>query len=215
MAVPNICAPVSDQDVKSAVNEHQFLRNLKLAANGKSMSSPIGLLIGADSYWKVVDGKLKKDDQSGLVAISSMLGWPIKNEVPFKCVNLVTSHVMKVQCETREDKILSQEINRFGDLDVLGIADNERSVYQKFNENIVFVNGRYVIQLPFKETHLILLDNYALCKKRLFSLKSRLDKDVDLKKRYDNAFREQLECGIIEKVNDPGRRHLLTSPGSC
>ena len=93
MAVPNICAPVSGQELNSAVNEHQFLRNLKLAANGKSMSNPIGLLIGADSYWKVVDGKLKKDDQSGLVVISSMLGWlingPIKNEVPFKCVQMI------------------------------------------------------------------------------------------------------------------------------
>ena len=203
IAVPNICAPV-----KSAVIEHRFLGTLKLADKGNSMYSPIDLLIGADSYWKIVDGKLKRDDQSGLVAISSMFGWlingPIKNEVPFKSVNLVTSHVMKVQCETKDDKVLSQEINRFWDLDVLGISDNETSVYQKFNENIKFENSRYVIKLPFKETHPILPDNYGLCKKRLFSLKSRLDKDVEMKKRYDSVFQEQLECGIIEKVNDPG-----------
>ena len=122
MPVSNICAPVSGQDVKSAVNEHRFLGTLKLADSGNSMYSPIDLLIGADSYWNIVDEKLKRDDQSGLVAISSLFGWlvngPIKNEVPFKSVNLVTSHVMKVRCETKDDKVSSQEINCFGDLDV-------------------------------------------------------------------------------------------------
>ena len=47
-------------------------------------------------------------------------------------------------------------------------------------------------------------DNYGLCKKRLFSLKSRLDKDVGLNKRCDSVFQEQLECGVIENVNYPG-----------
>ena len=41
-----------------------------------------------------------------------------------------------------------------------------------------------------------------LSRNRLLQLKSRLDKDADLRKKYDEIMKEQLEAGVIEEVND-------------
>ena len=45
-----------------------------------------------------------------------------------------------------------------------------------------------------------LSDNRQLCFNRLKSLQSRLSKDADLFKSYDQIFRDQLAAGIIERV---------------
>ena len=42
-------------------------------------------LIGADNYWKLVRGEIKKDDDSGLVAINLSFGWSRRNEARETC----------------------------------------------------------------------------------------------------------------------------------
>ena len=118
---------------------HNYLRKLNLADSGINSDSPIDMLIGADVYWKIVDGNIKKDDNSGLIAISSLLGWLISgpiNDNDGKSVNLINSHVMKIECERSADKLLSSKLSNFWDLDTIGISENEVSVYDKFQEKI-------------------------------------------------------------------------------
>ena len=119
---------------------------------------------------------------------------------------------MKVGCEVgvisglSEEKLLSQKLNRFWDLDTIGIADDDEKTcfYDKFIDEIKFENGRYKVRLPLKETQSMLPDNYSLSMKRLKSLKERLDKDEDLLKRYDDVIQEQLKLGFMEEVKQPG-----------
>ena len=82
---------------------------------------------------------------------------------------------------------------------MVGINENEASVYDKFNDTIKFKNGRYEVELPFKENHPILPDNYTICKSRQEKMRNKLNEDEELKRNYDNVFKEQLEAGIIEK----------------
>ena len=58
--------------------------------------------------------------------------------------------------------------------------------------------------MPFKEGHPLLADNFTLSKKRLEKLKERLDKNEELKRQYDEIIKDQLKCGVIEKVVDAG-----------
>ena len=60
------------------------------------------------------------------------------------------------------------------------------------------------VELPFKNSHPEIPDNYTLCEKRLHSLKKRPDGDDELKKSYEEVFHDQLKCGVIEKVKNPG-----------
>ena len=150
---------------------------------------------------------MKKDDNSGLIAISSSLGWLISGPVSVNKesnVNLITSHTLKIVSEKHADLLLKEQLHKFWDLDTIGIAEKEISVYEEFNNNILFEEGRYTVKLPFKESHPVLPDNFELSKKRLLRLKTRLDKNEDLKSRYDEVIKEQLKCGVIEEVRDNG-----------
>ena len=78
------------------------------------------MLIGADMYWKVVNGNIKKDDSTGLTAISSMFGWLVNWPVTAKLKNNVHVSVLSMQCVKGEDKLLLEKIGKFWDLDLVG-----------------------------------------------------------------------------------------------
>ena len=98
---------------------------------------------------------------------------------------------------------LDSQIERFWDLDTIGIKDKEISVYDKLLDGVKFVNGRYEVRLPFKEDHPIIEDNYALTVARLKVLKGKLDKSPEIMKQCDEIMRNQLNLGIIEVESKP------------
>ena len=126
-----------------------------------------------------------------------------KNNINESNVSLVSStYFMRAACENNEDQV-SNNLNKFWNLDSIGIKDNEQSVYENFEFDIKFENQRYVVKLPLKENHPLLRDNYNVSLKRLDKLKKRLDKNEHLLKTYDDIFQEQIKLGIIEEVNSP------------
>ena len=207
LAVPRICALLSTQNIALAMVKNEFLRNLNLADNGDNKGG-VDMLIGANMYWKVVNGNMKKDNNSGLIAISSMFGWLINGPVASKpgesSINCIT-HVMSIQSESNEDKILAEKISNFWNLDLLGITEGEEKESNALSE-VSFKNGCYEVQLPFCKNHPALADNYTLSRKRLEQLKQRLDKHPTLKKDYNDIFQEQMKAGVIEKVTDNGQK---------
>ena len=184
------------------------MKKLQLADNEKCDNKNVDLLIGADVYWQIVTGEIKKGDNSGLIAINSVLGWlisgPIKSENQSSSVNVTTSHVMKIECEERSDVILTESLQKFWDLDTIGISEGELSVYDEFMEDIEFINGKYQVKLPFKEGHPMLADNFNLSLRRLEQLKGKLSRNEELLKSYVNVIKEQLEQNITEEVKEPG-----------
>ena len=48
LAMPSICAPISNQEVQLAVKQNEFLSTLKLADDGSEGRREIDMLIGAD-----------------------------------------------------------------------------------------------------------------------------------------------------------------------
>ena len=77
LAVPKICEPINDQNIKLALQQHEFLRNLKLADYGDHPNREIDLLIWADIYWQIVNGNVHKHHKTGLAVVNSKLGWLI------------------------------------------------------------------------------------------------------------------------------------------
>ena len=59
-------------------------------------------------------------------------------------------------------------MNRFWDLETIGIHEKEDSNLHNFQDSIYFNNEvRYEARFPFKESHETLPDNYSLCEKQL------------------------------------------------
>ena len=48
LAVPTICAVISQQLINEAIKRHHFLRQLKLANDGTHPQLPVGVLLGSD-----------------------------------------------------------------------------------------------------------------------------------------------------------------------
>ena len=65
---------------------------------------------------------------------------------------------------------------------------------------IEFVNGRYQVNLPFKENRRVMEDKFALAERRLGNLKKKLKKDPVLCRKYDEIMKTQLHDGIVERV---------------
>ena len=68
-------------------------------------------------------------------------------------------------------------------------------------EKLTHRGDHYQVNLTWKATHPPLPDNYELSKRRLSSLLSRLRKEPDVLKEYDNVIRDQIERGIVEVVD--------------
>ena len=108
------------------------------------------------------------------------------NDSRLKQVN--PTHVMKIVCN--QDNSLNEKIDKFWDLDTIGIKENKTSVYGRFVSDIRFENSRCSVSLPFKENRPTLADNYQLSLNRLKKLKERLDKTPHLLNEYDKIFDE-------------------------
>ena len=183
-----------------------ILKNLDLSDISRD-DRDIDLLIGADYYWCVVEGETKRCGTEGLVAINSKLGWLLSgpyewNNQGSAAVNLATTHVLSIEFnEEQEEALLSSEIEKFWNLDTVGIKHNETSVYEKFMDEVKFKEGRYEVRLPFKEDHPLIEDQYASTLTRLKRLKIKLDVNKNLLEQYDMVMKKQLKLGIIEEVH--------------
>lgn len=66
--------------------------------------------------------------------------------------------------------------------------------------NLLIVDMRYEVPLPWRSTHLNISLNYQLSLNRLNSLLRKLRQDSQLLTEYDKVMQEQLKNGIIEVV---------------
>ena len=137
-----------------------------------------------------------------------MLSGPIEVDTKdtLASVNFVATHVLfraneeidfepKGMCSNLEQKVQS-----LWDLDSIGIRDHE-TVHEAFLKNISFEKGRYTVQLPFRNHHDLIPDNYELSLARLNSLVKHLRKEPSLLRDYNQIINEQLEKGIAETVH--------------
>ena len=123
---------------------------------------------------------------------------------------LFLSQVMRVETsclEEREADPLIHEIKKFWEVESEGskVLIENPSIDSQFESDIAFVDGKYQCKMPFKEEHPLLPDNYTVAKSRLNSLLCRLKANPKVAKEYDNVIKDQLEKGIVEKVdlNEP------------
>ena len=214
LAVPTICSNISGQRIDIVAKDFNGLRGVNIDAGEGSGS--IDLLIGSDFYWSIVNGEVRRCGKDGLVAISSKLGWifsgPLNNSndrEEITAANLVT-HVMRVELQEHNQSEIRKDLDKFWELDSLGIVEHETSVYDKFVKQIELKDDRYQVRLPFKENHTFIEDNYRLSLSRLTKLKSKLSTQPSILKEYDDVIRNQLQMGVIEEAPSPGEVGRVT-----
>ena len=102
----------------------------------------------------------------------------------------------------------------FWELESLGIKSPDKSVYEKFGENVHLKEGRYEVSLTWKDPHPVLSDSYDLCLSRLQGLLCRLRQNPEILQQYHSIIQDQIRQHIVEVVENPedsaaGRIHYL------
>ena len=214
LAVPVICSRLNGQRIDVAREHFDFIKGVNISDTEVGDSREIDILIGSDYYWTVVNGEIQRGTENGLVAISSKLGWifsgPIDEGLETITVANLVTHVMKVEIESNDDNEISKKIDKFWELDSMGVMPNESSIYEKFVEKIEMRDDRYQVKLPFKEKHSFIEDNYTLNLNRLMKLKSKLSCQPEILNEYNDVITNQLQLGIIERIETMGEIGRVT-----
>ena len=144
--VPVICSPVSNQQIQDTLECYPYLQGLQFAC-GTSDTVSVDVLIGADCYLSFFTGNIIKRDPSGPVALETKFAWVLSG--PAVCptstrsctVNLSSTHVLKIESTGISD--MKDDLQKFWELETLGIKEREASVYDKFSSDIRFTGERY------------------------------------------------------------------------
>ncbi|GFS41637.1 integrase catalytic domain-containing protein [Nephila pilipes] len=191
--------PPPDIDI-SIYSKH--LKGLKLADTTNSDAN-VSVLIGADNYYDVMTGRIKRISRK-LVAAESLYGWCLIGISGPPNKNSSDSFAMKVVVE--ED--ISKQLEAFWQLENLGIEPvnenlncKDNKFLQEFEENIQFRDGRYVVKLPWKDNLKESLDNnYEIAHERFSKLCHKFKSDQSLYTEYKNVVDSYVEQNIVERV---------------
>ena len=63
-----------------------------------------------------------------------------------------------LKIESTEMSDMKDDLQKFCDLEMLGIKEHETLVYDKFSNDITFTGERYQVKPPFKDNHPMLPD---------------------------------------------------------
>ena len=124
-AVPYICSPLAGQRIQDFKKSFPNLKNSEFSNMGTG-DGDIDLLIGADYYWTVVEGSVKRCGADGPIALNTKLGWVLKG---FPSANLMVTHVMNVVPDVgvdERDGDLNNVVEKVWDLETLGIKEKSR-----------------------------------------------------------------------------------------
>ena len=204
VTVPLICEPLNCQPVSFSQENFEHLAGLDLADSSDGRSRlEIDILIGSDQYWELITGEIRQGN-FGPVAIHTELGWVLSGpaasptqDQPSTC--LVT-HALRVDNLPQDVQALDDRLKSFWELESFGISGSDRSVNDEFEGSVRIANGRYEVELPWKEAHPTLPDNYHLSLRRLRGLLRRLSQDPEVLNEYDTTVKEQIQQGIVEIV---------------
>ncbi|GFT90436.1 integrase catalytic domain-containing protein [Nephila pilipes] len=191
--------PPPDIDI-SIYSKH--LKGLKLADTTNSDAN-VSVLIGADNYYDVMTGRIKRISRK-LVAAESLYGWCLIRISGPRNKNSSDSFAMKVVVE--ED--ISKQLEAFWQLENLGIEPinenlncKDNKILQEFEENIQFRDSRYVVKLPWKDNLKESLDNnYEIAHERFSKLCHKFKNDQSLYTEYKNVIDSYVEQNIVERV---------------
>ena len=199
--IPVICRPLMRSAVPKAALEK--LGQLTLGDNyGSHREIEFDIVVGLDFYWDLLDPTVcVKIDK--IVAFNSPFGYILTGALNDKNADKCTTSSQFLAISSVSDS----ELTKFWDLETVGISnenqDKELSPMLKtFNEVTQFKDGRYVVQMPFKndECKEKLGDNLKVAQRSTEHMYKKLIKDDALFKEYQRVFREYEKLDIIEKV---------------
>ena len=120
-----------------------------------------------------------------------------------------------------QDDSLSDSLQRFWDTQSIrimsDIVNDRESQSKEFLPEVHFdeEEGRYEVNLPWKQDCFLKATGLGMCVNRLRQLHSRLKKDDTLLEEYNYVIQQQIDSGIIEEIpeKDDNKGYYLPHHG--
>ena len=217
VVVPVVCAPIPNQNTKTAKEIYPHLQNLFLADYCDNENKQIDILLGLDFYWDIVSGMVARGEPGTPVACHTSVGW-ILSGVSKSSASQEFNSLTTISLNSTAQNVEKEKLKNFFDAESVVKVDSDlnKKVLESFKSSIQFNGEKYVVKLPEKDFHQFLPDNYWLAMKGLIANEKRFakDSDPDLRKKYYEVFEEYKKNQMIERVSPsdvgiPGRVHYL------
>ena len=193
--IPKISNTISDKEIDVSTICH--VNNLNLADPTFNVPNKVDLLLGADVIEDLMlDNKIK---DNGLCIWDSVFGWVVSGPVYSSGSNNVVSHMTTTpNCDS------DQLLLKFWEIEGVPETLDERRCEEHFNSTTKLnEDGRFVVQMPFKDGPHNLGLSKANAMKRFIRLEYTLRHNVDLFRKYSAFIQEFIDLGHLDKVH-PG-----------
>ena len=134
------------------------------------------------------------------------IGWVVWGLIREHGNNKLSVNKVSVEAMDKIDLLVRESINMdfpeklVDDKKEYSIQD--KLFMKKTNESIQWKDGNYEISLPFQSENIKIPNNVAYVRKRLNSLKDKLNKNVEFKNDYIKFMTKLLDQGFVEQVLD-------------
>ena len=177
-------------------------KELQLADPSFNKAQKVEILLGAGIFLELLkDGKLILDEGLPILQ-NTKLGWIVAGNIDWnqrKPINIESNFCGLINTQT-----LSQQVEKFWQLE--GCDPAEESSEKEQCERLFIENhirqpsGKYMVQLPMRDTMVDIGDTKRIAYKRLEQQLLRLEKNVQLKELYNDFMTEYENLGHMEEV---------------
>ena len=216
--------------VEFSPKKYSYLKPVELADELPRGSVDLEVLIGADYYGKFVNGMESAPKSNLPFVLTTVLGKVLAGPYPTEkkstrrqcMVTMPGRSKSVVKVPNVDDEITTDDVHKaienFWRVEAIGIVDKE-NVFTRdehravdiFEKTTTFKDGRYEVQLPFKDDAPMLSNNYVSAKGQLESTERRLMKNEEKKQKYGKAIEEYVELGFAKELTPAESQELRWS----
>lgn len=183
------------------------LNGRNLADENFDTPNRVDMLLGAD-IWASIVGPTIYRANVGAMMQDSMLGFLALGRFALSDQNALFATVLNLMANNEpalENDLLLNAIKRFWYweemAETIPWTPEEQAVEKLFQEtHYRNKDGRYVIRIPIRPNMPSLGDSRAIALRRFYQLERRLQANHDLRQKYIQAMREEIEHGYMEKA---------------
>ena len=115
---------------------------------------------------------------------------------------------------TNDSMLTPPNTDHFWKLETICITPQEEkehneAIMDHFKKMVKKQDGRYYVAWPWKDENCKRPRNYELSVDRLKSLQKRLKDDPELRQKYDEVIKDQLEKDVIMQKEESDKQHYI------
>ncbi|CAI6367665.1 unnamed protein product [Macrosiphum euphorbiae] len=205
MTLPKITSKLPTSPIHVS-NSYTVPEYIEFADPTYATPGEIDLLLGAEVFFDTLRSGQYKPTANGLVYQETAFGWVVAGSVQQHSSN--SGHTFVAQTLPSDCcRQIEKQISKFWHLEELGKVEcfslEEKQCIEHFEKSVTKgADGRFIVQLPFKENPNELGNSKAVALKRFMSTENRLRINPKLKEAYVQFINEYVKLGHMEQVRD-------------